>query len=148
MRTGTVLPSSQQQYPNEDFVKMRSRISLRDVIWYRKAQLWNGKVLEATPIFKRIIEPPPSDSPQELEDIARSSVLDSWFRKLRNKTSVRRVHGKSDPQETNARPCRMPLNAPKVPHRMKKGSTSSHQIFPPSKTPTSEISRANIAPGA
>lgn len=36
-RVGTFLPSSQRQTPGGDFVKMRARITLRDIIWYRRS---------------------------------------------------------------------------------------------------------------
>lgn len=42
--THTFLPSKQQQYPSEDFEKMRYRISLRDIFWYRKARTVGDRV--------------------------------------------------------------------------------------------------------
>ena len=52
-RTGSLLPEKDRQRPNEDFLKMRRKINIRDIFWYRKAVLVNGRVREAFPIFQR-----------------------------------------------------------------------------------------------
>ncbi|CAO1601331.1 hypothetical protein XANCAGTX0491_004999 [Xanthoria calcicola] len=85
-RTHTFLPSKQQQYPNEDFEKMRSRINLRDIFWYRQARTIGDRVLEASPIVRSSKSPPPeasSDDPQSSKDVT-SSVLDTWEKKIKN----------------------------------------------------------------
>lgn len=85
-RTHTFLPSKQQQYPNEDFEKMRYRINLRDILWYHKARTVEDRVFEAAPIFRSSKSPPPeasSDDPQSSKKI-HSSVLDIWENKIKN----------------------------------------------------------------
>ncbi len=85
-RTHTFLPSKQQQYPNEDFEKMRYRINLRDIFWYRQARTIGDRVFEASPIFRSRKSPRPeasSDDPQSSKDVT-SSVLDTWENKIKN----------------------------------------------------------------
>ncbi|KAI4234516.1 MAG: hypothetical protein L6R40_006721 [Gallowayella cf. fulva] len=52
-RTHTFLPSKQRQCPNQDFEKMRYRITMRDIIWYRKALMLGDRVIDAASIFQR-----------------------------------------------------------------------------------------------
>ena len=83
-RTGTLLPGKERQRPNEDFQRMRRKINIRDIFWYRHAILKDGRVRDAHPIFQRHAssdtESPaapqrlPSDTPQE----AQKSVTDWW----------------------------------------------------------------------
>ena len=78
-RAQTILPSSRRQYPNEDFEKMRYRVNMRDIFWYRKAQMVGNRVLDATPIFRSRSPPPDasSGSPQSSSQV-KTSVLDVW----------------------------------------------------------------------
>ena len=83
-RTHTFLPSSQRQYPNEDFVKMRYRINLRDIFWYRKAQMVGDRVYDATPIFRSKSPPPNASSghPQSSSQVS-NSALDVWEQRIK-----------------------------------------------------------------
>ena len=74
-RTGTVMPSDSRQYPNEDFVKMRRRITLRDIFWYHAPNLKGGRVLDATPICTKM-------SNEDVEATAQRSLLGDWRRKI------------------------------------------------------------------
>ena len=74
-RTGTVMPSASRQYPNEDFVRMRRRITLRDIFWYHAPNLKGGRVLDATPIRSRM-------SNEDVEATAQRSLLGDWRRKI------------------------------------------------------------------
>ncbi|KAL9000111.1 MAG: hypothetical protein Q9169_001186 [Polycauliona sp. 2 TL-2023] len=83
-RTRTCLPTKQRQYPNEDFEKMRYRINLRDILWYRKARIVGNRVFDAAPIFQGRSPPPEasSDDPQSSSKV-KNSVLDSWENKMK-----------------------------------------------------------------
>ena len=87
-RNRSVLPASNMQYPNEDFEKMRYRINLRDILWYRSAPIVGGKVLEASKIFRSDDpEPPPgnsSDTPAGSPRKIKRSVLDIWEERVKN----------------------------------------------------------------
>ncbi len=74
-RTGTVMPSSSRQYPNEDFVRMRRRIALRDILWYHAPNLSAGRVLDAFPICTQM-------SKEDVEVTAQRSLLGDWRRKI------------------------------------------------------------------
>lgn len=83
-RTHTSLPTKHRQYPNEDFVKMRYRINLRDIFWYRKAHSVGNRVLDATPIFKSRSPPPDaSSSNQKGSSQVSNSVLDVWEKRIK-----------------------------------------------------------------
>ena len=75
-RTGTLYPSSARQYPNEDFVKMRRRINLRDLIWYQAPTLIAGRVLDALPVRMQRFR-------EDVEATAQRSLLGEWRRKIR-----------------------------------------------------------------
>ena len=79
-RTHTSLPSTHRQSPNEDFEKMRFRINVRDILWYRKAQMVGNRVFDATPAF-RSKPPVPSASSKSTSQV-RNSVLDVWEKKI------------------------------------------------------------------
>ena len=83
-RTRTSLPTKHRQYPNEDFEKMRYRVNLRDVIWYRKAQMVGTKVFDASPIFRSMSPPPDATSgnPQNSSKVS-NSALDVWERRIK-----------------------------------------------------------------
>ena len=83
-RTHTCLPTKARQYPNEDFVKMRYYINLRDIFWYRKAQVVGDKVLDGTPIFRSKSPPPNATSghPQSSSQVSKS-VLDVWEQRIK-----------------------------------------------------------------
>lgn len=87
-RVGTSLPTQHRQKPNKDFVKMRRRINLRDILWYREAEMINGKVLEARPIFVPATEPASRETSEYSEAASQPSVLDSWGGIIKGKTSV------------------------------------------------------------
>ena len=74
-RTGTALPSKSRQYPNEDFVKMRRRINLRDLLWYQAPNLIAGRVLDALPVRTQRTK-------EDIEETAQRSVLGEWRRKI------------------------------------------------------------------
>ncbi|KAL9094317.1 MAG: hypothetical protein Q9165_003458 [Trypethelium subeluteriae] len=83
-RTGTILPGKDRQSPNEDFLKMRRKVNIRDIFWYRQAILKDGRIRDAYPIFQRktgsdierlaVPERLPSDAPP----VTEKSVLDWW----------------------------------------------------------------------
>lgn len=74
-RTGTVMPSSSRQYPNEDFVRMRRRITLRDIFWYHRPNLTAGRVLDALPSCTQRAK-------EDVEATAQRSLLGDWRRKI------------------------------------------------------------------
>jgi len=84
-RTHTSLPTKARQYPNEDFEKMRYRINMRDIFWYRKAQMVGNRVFDASPIFRSKSPPPDASSsnPQSSSQVS-NSILDVWEKKVRN----------------------------------------------------------------
>jgi hypothetical protein len=82
-RVGTTLPTNKRQNPDEDFVKMRRRVNLRDIFWYRSADLSSDgtRVFDAKPAFKRAIEPPPSQTSQDIEaQVWTDQVLSTIYR--------------------------------------------------------------------
>ena len=90
-RTRTSLPSQDRQYPNEDFVKMRYRVNLRDILWYRKAPMVGNKVYDATPIFRSKSPPPDasSDHPDGSSQVS-NSVLDTCEKRIKKLFSTGR----------------------------------------------------------
>jgi len=84
-RTHTSLPTKARQYPNEDFEKMRYRINMRDIFWYRKARIIGNRVFDASPIFRSRSPPPDASSsnPQSSTQVS-SSILDVWEKRIRN----------------------------------------------------------------
>ena len=88
-RTKSSLPTRHRQYPNEDFEKMRYRINLRDIFWYRKAPMVGDKVFEAARIFQHKTTAPPdtaSSDPRSSSNVTKS-VLDVWERRIRHMIS-------------------------------------------------------------
>ena len=86
-RTRSTLPSkSAQQYPNEDFEKMRFRVNLRDIFWYRKANMSGSRVIDARPIFWSKSKSPPdaSSSDPATSSKVNHSVVDLWERRVKN----------------------------------------------------------------
>ena len=83
-RTQTILPTKYRQYPDEDFEKMRYRIHLRDVFWYRRAVSVGNRVFDATPIFRSSSPPPDASSSQ-----VKTSILDAWEQQIKKVPSVR-----------------------------------------------------------
>ena len=84
-RTHTSLPTKARQYPNEDFEKMRYRINMRDIFWYRKARTIGNRVFDASPIFRSRSPPPDaSSSNRQSSTQVSSSILDVWEKKIRN----------------------------------------------------------------
>ncbi|KAL8930476.1 MAG: hypothetical protein Q9208_000660 [Pyrenodesmia sp. 3 TL-2023] len=84
-RTHTSLPTKHRQAPNEDFKKMRYRINLRDIFWYREAHMVGDRVLEAAPIFQRKSPPPDASSsdPKSSTKVS-NSALDIGEKKTKN----------------------------------------------------------------
>ena len=81
-RVGTYLPSTHRQQPGEDLRKMRRRIMLRDMFWFRKPIVVNGRVFNPKSAFsseqssERLIE--------ATEIAARASVLDKWYSQFKS----------------------------------------------------------------
>ena len=94
-RTGTAFPSNARQHPNEDFVKMRRRINLRDLVWYQAPKLIAGRVLDAFPVRTQ-------RSKEDVEATVRRSMLDSLSSKISgtmfggNSAGNRSMSSKSD----------------------------------------------------
>ena len=90
-RTHTFLPTKRRQHPNEDFEKMRYRINLRDIFWYRKAQMVGNKVFDAAPIFRSQRPPPDASSgdPFSFSQVS-NSVLDVWEKRIKGLLSTGR----------------------------------------------------------
>ena len=85
-RTRSFLPTRHRQYPNEDFEKMRWRINLRDLFWFRQAPMTGNRVFDAAPIFQRRLASPPdpenSGDSKSLEKVT-NSILDVWERRIK-----------------------------------------------------------------
>ncbi|KAI9688022.1 MAG: hypothetical protein M1820_010329 [Bogoriella megaspora] len=83
-RTGTFLPSKLRQPPEQDFVRFRRRVNLRDIFWFRQPPLSNGRVLRPQQIF----HPPPmemsDDTGKSVDKKAEISMLDSWTWKVKH----------------------------------------------------------------
>lgn len=79
--------------PNEDFEKMRYRVNLRDIFWYRKAQMVGNKVFDATPIFRSKSPPPDASSgnPQSSPQVS-NFILDVWEKRIKRVFSTGRDH--------------------------------------------------------
>lgn len=92
-RTKSVLPTQHRQYPNEDFEKMRYRINMRDVFWYRKASMISGRVFEAARVFQSTTPPPDASSgdPQSSSEVSHSA-LDMWEKRIKNLIGSDRSH--------------------------------------------------------
>ena len=82
-RAQTILPTKHRQYPNEDFEKMRYRINLRDIFWYRKAMIIGDRVFDAAPIFRS--SSPPPDAPSSR---VKTSILDIWEEKIKKVSNI------------------------------------------------------------
>ena len=84
-RMRTCLPTKHRQYPNEDFEKMRFRINLRDIFWYRNAQVADTKAFDAPPILRSMSPPPDitSGNPKDSSQVSKS-VLDVWEKRIQN----------------------------------------------------------------
>ena len=92
-RTHSFLPTKNRQYPNEDFEKMRYRVNIRDILWYRKAQMVGNKVFDASPIFRSKSPPPESSSgnPQESSQVT-DSPLDWWEKRIKKVFNSGQAH--------------------------------------------------------
>ena len=85
-RAGTVFPSNKRQAPDADFVKMRRKINLRDIFWYRKPIVTDGRVIDAHPTFQH----PYNDvehMPEGAQTTAEKSPIDIWGQKIKRKMS-------------------------------------------------------------
>ena len=81
-RVGTILPSHKRQKPEEDFVRMRRRVELRDLFWFRQPVMRDGRVIEVHPLFHGDKESP--QIAQAVEATAHVSVFDAWRVKTKN----------------------------------------------------------------
>ncbi|KAI9714793.1 MAG: hypothetical protein M1820_000082 [Bogoriella megaspora] len=107
-RLHTAVPSKGRQYPDEDFTRFRRRVNLRDILWYRKPSLVEGRVLRPQQLF----HPPTSDqtahaetvvSPPEkerAEQAAQISMLDVIRGKFKNVVTA--GHSSTGSPKTNA----------------------------------------------
>ncbi|KAL8896845.1 MAG: hypothetical protein Q9207_007510 [Kuettlingeria erythrocarpa] len=95
-RTHTSLPTKQRQSPNDDFKKMRYRINLRDIFWYREARMMGDRVFEAAPIFQHKTPPPDASSsdPKSSTKVS-NSALDVWEKKIKKVLPFSHNHEKS-----------------------------------------------------
>ena len=110
-RTGTVMPSKYRQYANEDFVKMRWRINIRDIFWYRSPHPISGRILDAQPIFRQ-------KAPEDIEATAHKSLLGEWRRKVSNAV-FSSINSNSEPDVAHG-PQELSMQKPS------RGTTSSH----------------------
>ena len=63
---------------------MRFRINLRDIVWYRKANMIGNRVFDASPMFRSQIPPPDATSNNKKDTSkVKHSVLDDWESKMR-----------------------------------------------------------------
>lgn len=92
-RTHTSLPTKHRQSPNEDFKKMRYRINLRDIFWYREARMVGDRVFDAAQIFQSR-SPPPNASSSDPQSSTRvsNSALDVWEKKIKHVFSFGHNH--------------------------------------------------------
>ena len=75
-RTGTVLPSTtQRQFPNQDFIRMRRRITLRDIFWFERPSTTKGRVIDARPIMQRT-DSGETKASVDVETAAHKSAMD------------------------------------------------------------------------
>lgn len=86
MRTKSYLPTKERQYPNEDFEKIRLRINLRDIFWYRNAAMNRDRIIDAHPTFQSKPRPPPQalkDDPVSTDKV-RNSILDGLRNRIKS----------------------------------------------------------------
>lgn len=91
-RTHSWLPTNRRQYPNEDFEKMRLRINLRDLLWYRSPPSTGNNTLNPRAIVESKSSPPPdamSGNPESKKKVIHS-IIDFWERRAKNKFWVRK----------------------------------------------------------
>ena len=74
-RTGTFLPSGQRQERNEDFNRMRRRITLRDIFWFRPSPL--GECRRSNVDNNSATSQ--SNTSRDIEATAKTSVLDTLW---------------------------------------------------------------------
>ncbi|KAL9087210.1 MAG: hypothetical protein Q9159_003777 [Coniocarpon cinnabarinum] len=80
-RTGSWSPAVRRDAPNADFTKMRRRITLRDVFWYRPMALRDDA--RSGPTSKGLNpESEQTKVPAEVDATAATSVLDTWWGRL------------------------------------------------------------------
>ena len=92
-RTKSFLFTKPRQHPNEDFEKMRYRINIRDMFWYRKALMVEDRVLDAARIFQSK-SPPPNAFGDDSNSSSKvsSSILDVWENRIKNVVGGGRSH--------------------------------------------------------
>ena len=93
LRNKTILPRRRQQLPDEDFMKMRKKVKLRDIFWFRNPHASQLATFTGSPVYppEHYID---SGTQQRAERAAKKSPLDSW------KANAMAVFGKSSPNET------------------------------------------------
>ena len=85
VKNGKLVPPSRARRPNADFEKMRIRINLRDIFWYRKPRVTTHGVVDARPIFQSGHPPPGADAANpETAPKVKESVLDNWEAQAKN----------------------------------------------------------------
>ena len=68
---------------------MRFRVNMRDIFWYRKAQVLGNKVYDATPIFRSQSPSPNTSSGQtQIPSQVSNSVLDVWDNRVKRLFSI------------------------------------------------------------
>ena len=82
-RVGTFYPSKYRQAPNEDFAKMRRRVRLRDILWYRQPKVQDdGRVTDARPMLGRSSTSEAVDQVSKHQSCAEMSPLDVGGKKM------------------------------------------------------------------
>lgn len=81
-RTGTFLPSAERRPRNEDFNKMRRRITLRDIFWFRPNMLSDSSKSTSHPSSDPTSESRQTDMAADIDATAKTSVLDMWWGRL------------------------------------------------------------------
>ena len=92
-RTKSFLSTKHRQHPNENFEKMRYRINIRDIFWYRKAFMIENRVIDVARIFQS-----KTSSSNAFGDDSNiffkvsSSILDVWENRIKNVVGGGRSH--------------------------------------------------------
>ena len=88
----TVFPTRNRQDPEEDFIRFRRRVNLRDLFWFRTPSVIEGRVIKP----QRLFYPPSADQisdsetlvgeteKKQAEQAAKNSMLDVMRGRLKN----------------------------------------------------------------
>lgn len=131
-RVGTALPTEKRQKPNEDFIKMRWRVNLRDIIWFRKPSTTSGRVFDVRPIFQDSGNAPAIGPTGEMDVNAKNFILDLWEKRFKKPFTTRSPSGGKRNQ------------ALKHTHRHQDGTARSHE---PVSTPHERVLDRTIQVG-